>query len=218
MDLESRWIVLSKKTKALISFAVTAKLICVFVFAYSNSGFLTSRLILNPDFPRFYKMLFWGNFIPRCSHDVSTTAKNIIRDVHDFCKWEKIEGLKTSLNQAKERALTATGVSRSAIERIMNQDKVNGKKQQFPRRLRDQLDTFDFGVLRKIVITLYPGKQILSTPNNIQTALQKKLGCGCNSRSQRDRRLGNLLCGNLSNYKLSIYNYQNRKMYREEEN
>ena len=30
------------KTKALISFAVTAKLICVFVFAYA--GFLTTRL------------------------------------------------------------------------------------------------------------------------------------------------------------------------------
>ena len=32
------------KTKALISFAVTAKLICVFVFAYSKSRFLTTRL------------------------------------------------------------------------------------------------------------------------------------------------------------------------------
>ena len=33
------------KTKALISFAVTAKLICVFVFAYENVGFLKTRLI-----------------------------------------------------------------------------------------------------------------------------------------------------------------------------
>ena len=32
------------KTKALISFAVTAKLICVFVFAYANVGFLMTRL------------------------------------------------------------------------------------------------------------------------------------------------------------------------------
>ena len=32
------------KTKALISFAVTAKLICVFVFAYAKAGFLTTRL------------------------------------------------------------------------------------------------------------------------------------------------------------------------------
>ena len=35
------------KTKALISFAVTAKLICVFVFAYAKkkNGFLTTRLV-----------------------------------------------------------------------------------------------------------------------------------------------------------------------------
>ena len=32
------------KTKALISFAVTAKLICVFVFAYAKFRFLTTRL------------------------------------------------------------------------------------------------------------------------------------------------------------------------------
>ena len=39
-DLESRGIVLSTaKTKALISFVATAKLICVFVFAYAKSRF-----------------------------------------------------------------------------------------------------------------------------------------------------------------------------------
>ena len=32
------------KTKALIKFAVTAKLICVFVFAYAKFRFLTTRL------------------------------------------------------------------------------------------------------------------------------------------------------------------------------
>ena len=32
------------KIKALISFAVTAKLICVFVFAYANVGFLMTQL------------------------------------------------------------------------------------------------------------------------------------------------------------------------------
>ena len=35
------------KTKALISFAVTAKLICVFVFAYAKAGFLTTWLKLS---------------------------------------------------------------------------------------------------------------------------------------------------------------------------
>ena len=32
------------KTKALISFAVAAKLICVFVFAYAKAVFLITRL------------------------------------------------------------------------------------------------------------------------------------------------------------------------------
>ena len=33
------------ETRALISSAVTAKLICVFVFAHAKAGFLTTRLI-----------------------------------------------------------------------------------------------------------------------------------------------------------------------------
>ena len=36
------------RTNALISFAVTAQLICAFVFAYANCGFLMRRLILFP--------------------------------------------------------------------------------------------------------------------------------------------------------------------------
>ena len=40
MDLESRGTV--AKTKALISFAVTAKLICAFVFAYADYWFFLS--------------------------------------------------------------------------------------------------------------------------------------------------------------------------------
>ena len=49
------------KTKALISFAVTAKLICAFIFAYAKSGFLVTRLTIFlfsagdvPGFPFIY--------------------------------------------------------------------------------------------------------------------------------------------------------------------
>ena len=51
--LESKWLnhytreastIRVTKTKALISFTVTAKLICVFVFAYAKNGFLTTGL------------------------------------------------------------------------------------------------------------------------------------------------------------------------------
>ena len=48
----------------------------------------------------------------------SADAKEIIRNVHNFCKQEKEDGLKISLNQAKERTSTMTGVSKSTIERL----------------------------------------------------------------------------------------------------
>ena len=54
----------------------------------------------------------------------SADAKEIIRNTHDFCKREKEDVLKISLNQVKERASTATGVSKSIIERVMRRDKV----------------------------------------------------------------------------------------------
>ena len=38
------------KTKALISFAVTAKLVCVFVFVYAKNGFLMTRLTIRIRF------------------------------------------------------------------------------------------------------------------------------------------------------------------------
>ena len=38
------------KIKALISFAVTAKLICAFVFAYAKNSFLTTRLNSSQSF------------------------------------------------------------------------------------------------------------------------------------------------------------------------
>ena len=64
----------------------------------------------------------------------SADAKEIIRNTHDFCKRE--DGLKISLNQVKERASAATGVSKSTIKRIMRRDKATEQK---PQLTRDQL-------------------------------------------------------------------------------
>ena len=63
----------------------------------------------------------------------SATVKEVIRNTHDFCKREKEDGLKISLNQVKERASTATGVSKSAIERVMRRDKATEQKPQLTR-------------------------------------------------------------------------------------
>ena len=42
------WTICVAKTKALISFAVTAKLICVFVFAYAKFPFSHDEALLHP--------------------------------------------------------------------------------------------------------------------------------------------------------------------------
>ena len=58
----------------------------------------------------------------------------------------------------------------------MRRDKVTEEKPQLTRTLRVQLDTFDMGVLRRTVNTLYSDKRILPTLNNIHTALQENIG------------------------------------------
>ena len=59
------------KTKALISFAVTAKLICAFVFAYAKAGFLTTRLIL------FFYCRF--SLVQKCGVPCTALAYNLRR-------------------------------------------------------------------------------------------------------------------------------------------
>ena len=63
----------------------------------------------------------------------SADAKEIIQNTDDFCKREKGDRLKISLNQVKERASTATGVSKSMIERAMGRDKATEQKPQLTR-------------------------------------------------------------------------------------
>ena len=63
----------------------------------------------------------------------SADAKEVIKNTHDFCKREKEDGLKISLNQLKERASTASWVSKSMIERVMGRDKATEQKPQLTR-------------------------------------------------------------------------------------
>ena len=63
----------------------------------------------------------------------SADAKEIIQNAHDFCKREKEDGLKISLNQVKERTSTATDLSKSMIERVMRRDKATEQKPQLTR-------------------------------------------------------------------------------------
>ena len=63
----------------------------------------------------------------------SADAKEFIQNTHNFCKREKEDGPKRSLNQMKERASTATGVGKSIIERVMRRDKATEQKPQLTR-------------------------------------------------------------------------------------
>ena len=66
-------------------------------------------------------------------YSYSADAREIIQNTHDFCKRENEDGLKISLNQVKERAPTATGVSKSMTERVIRRDKATEQKPQFTR-------------------------------------------------------------------------------------
>ena len=105
----------------------------------------------------------------------SADAKEIIRNVHNFCK-QKEEGLKISLNQAKERTSTVTGVSKSTIEQLMKRDRTKEEKSELPRKKRVQLDEFDLGVLRRTFNAMYLEGRILPTLSYIQTAMQEDIG------------------------------------------
>ena len=49
--------------------------------------------------------------VKRTRYGYSPDAKEINRNIHNFCKQEWEDGLKISLNKAKERTSTMTGVS-----------------------------------------------------------------------------------------------------------
>ena len=54
------------KTKALISFAVTAKLVCVFVFVYAKSRFSHDEAHLVVTFFLFFKFIFFCFVVDIC--------------------------------------------------------------------------------------------------------------------------------------------------------
>ena len=86
------------------------------------------------------------------------------------------DGLKISLNQAKERTSTMTGISKNYIERLMKQDKTKEEKCELLRTKSVQLDKFDWGVLRRTVNAMYLEKRNFPTLSYIQTAMQEDIG------------------------------------------
>ena len=89
----------------------------------------------NPNFLFLMNKIFFSFEVlaKQTPYRYSADAEEIIQNAHDFCKREKEDGLKKPLNQVKERASTATGVSKSMIERVMRRDNATEQKPQLTR-------------------------------------------------------------------------------------
>ena len=89
----------------------------------------------NPNFLFFLNKIFFSFDVmtKQIPYRYSADAKEIIQNTHEFCKREKEDGLKISLNQVKVRASTATGVSKSMVEQKMRGDNATEQKPQLTR-------------------------------------------------------------------------------------
>lgn len=109
----------------------------------------------------------------------SEDAKEIVKNVHDFCKKEKEAGyVCIDLKKGMERTTALTGVSKSTIARIVKgmDGSVGKDKSALPRVERVHLDDFDRGVVRRTINTMYIHLKMLPTLTNIRTALHENIG------------------------------------------
>ena len=72
------------KTKALISFAVTAKLICVFVFAYAKSRFSHDEAQFSNEKIVIFTM--YSNFVQNADHGCSLEPRPLsgVHSLYDY--------------------------------------------------------------------------------------------------------------------------------------
>ena len=109
-------------------------------------------------------------------YQYSTDAKEIVRNVFEFCKQEKESWHTMSLHQAKLRATTLTGVSLIKNNRMKKSHPAKEEKPQLAKTERVQLDTFDLCVLQRIVNDMCSKQKTLPTLSNIRTALDENIG------------------------------------------
>lgn len=103
----------------------------------------------------------------------SDDARDIIRNVHQFCMEEKDSGLKFSLARVWERVAALTGVSRSTAQKIVAEDDTARQGQS---RRHIPIDDFDEGVIRRTIAKMYTDKRILPTIGNVHAALKTSIG------------------------------------------
>ena len=89
----------------------------------------------------------------------------------------KKSGMKLSLNRVCDRTAALTGVSRSTAQKIVEEKKAQDEQQQ-PKQppsstSKVSLDDFDYGVVRRAIVSMYSLKKVLPTLNNIRTELKQ---------------------------------------------
>ena len=107
----------------------------------------------------------------------SEDARRIIRNVFNFCKAEKVRGTPIAFNQSSVRAAAMTGVSRASLYRVVREHDNPPAPRTLPQRSQKlQLDSFDEGVIRRTINSMYSVKRILPTLSNVQEELKDAIG------------------------------------------
>jgi len=107
----------------------------------------------------------------------SEDARRIIRNAFYFCKAGKVSGTSISFNQYSVRAAAMTGVSRAPLYRVVREHDIPpATRTQRQRYQKLQHDSFDEGVIRRTINSMYSIKLILPTLSNVQEELKDVIG------------------------------------------
>ena len=127
----------------------------------------------------------------------SDDAGAIFENVYRFCMEEKKSGMKLSLNRVWDRTAALTGISRSTVQKIVEEKKAHDEQQQ-PKpppssTSKVSLSDLDQGVVRRTIASLYSLNTVLPTLDNISTELKQSIGyTGSKGRLCKDH--SNVVC------------------------
>ena len=105
----------------------------------------------------------------RYSDDARATIGNVCK----FCMEQKKSGMKLSLNRVLDRTAALTGVNRSTAQKIVD----TGRAAQPPSSTSNvSLDSFDQGVVRRTIASIYSLKNVQPTLDNVRIEFKQSIG------------------------------------------
>jgi len=107
----------------------------------------------------------------------SVDARRIIRNAFYFCKAGKVSGTSISFNQSSVRTAAMTWVSRAPLYKVVREHDIPPATRTLRQRVQKlQHDSFDEGVIRRTINSMYSIKRILPTLSNVQEELKDVIG------------------------------------------